>query len=152
MPKMMIHDVEARAALGRGIAKLARAVTGTLGPQGLNVIIDRPIGTPIVSRDGVSVAHEVELECPFENMGAQIAREASGQTNEIAGDGTTTAIAIAASLVDSGLQFLLTGSNAVGTGSRPGAGSRGGGQNLARAGGPGQRLQGHSGRGYARCQ
>ncbi len=74
MPKIMLHDEAARAALGRGVAKLAKAVRGTLGPKGMNAIMDRPIGTPIVSRDGVSIASEIELECPFENMGAQVLR------------------------------------------------------------------------------
>ena len=72
MPKIMLHDEAARAALGRGVAKLAKAVRGTLGPKGMNAIMDRPIGTPIISRDGVSIASEIELECPFENMGAQV--------------------------------------------------------------------------------
>ena len=90
MPKMMLHDDAAREALGRGVAKLARAVGGTLGPRGMNAVMDRPIGSPIVSRDGVSIADEIELECPFENMGAQIVREVARQTNEVAGDGTTT--------------------------------------------------------------
>ncbi|MDB5611522.1 MAG: chaperonin GroEL, partial [Bradyrhizobium sp.] len=98
MPKMMLHDEAAREALGRGVAKLARAVAATLGPQGMNAIMDRPIGTPIVSRDGVSIADEIELECPFENMGAQIVREVSRQTNEVAGDGTTTATVLADAL------------------------------------------------------
>jgi chaperonin GroEL len=72
MPKIMLHDAEAREALGRGVAKLAKAVSGTLGPRGMNAVMDRPLGTPIVSRDGVSIASEIELECPFENMGAQV--------------------------------------------------------------------------------
>src|SRR5260370_21078483 len=85
MPKIMLHDEEARAAWGRGVAKLDKAVRGTLGPKGMNAIIDRPIGTPIISRDGASIASEIELECPFENMGAQVLREVSKQTNEVAG-------------------------------------------------------------------
>jgi chaperonin GroEL len=113
MPKRMIHDQAARAALGRGVEKLAKAVTSTLGPLGQNVIIDRPLGSPIVSRDGVSIAHEIELECPFENMGVQVVREASRQTNEIAGDGTTTATAIAAALISGGLIMLEQGAGAV---------------------------------------
>jgi chaperonin GroEL len=84
----MIHDEAARAALGRGVAQLARAVRGTLGPRGMNAIIDRPIGTPLVSRDGVSIAAQIELPDKFENMGAQILREVSMQTNEVAGDGS----------------------------------------------------------------
>jgi chaperonin GroEL len=113
MSKMMLHDEAAREALGRGVAKLARAVAATLGPRGMNAIMDRPIGTPIVSRDGVSIADEVELECPFENMGAQILREVSRQTNEVAGDGTTTATVLADALVQQGLACLAAGANPV---------------------------------------
>ena len=113
MSKMMLHDEAAREALGRGVAKLARAVAATLGPRGMNAIMDRPIGTPIVSRDGVSIADEIELECPFENMGAQILREVSRQTNEVAGDGTTTATVLADALVQQGLACLAAGANPV---------------------------------------
>jgi chaperonin GroEL len=113
MAKIMLHDDEARQALGRGVAKLARAVRGTLGPRGMNVIIDRPIGTPIISRDGVSIAAEIELEDPFENMGAQVLREVSKQTNDVAGDGTTTATVLADALVQDGLACLAKGANAV---------------------------------------
>jgi chaperonin GroEL len=113
MPKIMLHDAEARAALGRGVAKLTKAVSGTLGPRGMNAVMDRPIGTPIVSRDGVSIANEIELECPFENMGAQVLREVSKQTNEVAGDGTTTATILANFLVQDGLALLAAGANPV---------------------------------------
>src|SRR6202789_521139 len=113
MPKIMLHDEAARAALGRGVAKLAKAVRGTLGPKGMNAIMDRPIGTPIISRDGVSIASEIELECPFENMGAQVLREVSKQTNEVAGDGTTTATVLANFLVQNGLALLAAGVNPV---------------------------------------
>jgi len=113
MPKIMLHDEAARAALGRGVAKLAKAVRGTLGPKGMNAIMDRPIGTPIVSRDGVSIASEIELECPFENMGAQVLREVSKQTNDVAGDGTTTATVLADVLVQDGLKRLAAGANPV---------------------------------------
>src|ERR1700679_1735775 len=113
MPKIMLHDEAARAALGRGVAKLAKAVRGTLGPKGMNAIMDRPIGTPIVSRDGVSIASEIELECPFENMGAQVLREVSKQTNDIAGDGTTTATVLADAMVQQGLGFLAEGASPV---------------------------------------
>ena len=98
-----------REALGRGVAKLTKAVSGTLGPRGMNAIMDRPIGTPLVSRDGVSIASEIELECPFENMGAQVLREVSKQTNEVAGDGTTTATVLANFLVQDGLALLAAG-------------------------------------------
>ncbi len=113
MAKMMLHDEAAREALGRGVAKLAKAVRGTLGPKGMNAIIDRPVGTPLVSRDGVSIAHEIELENPFENMGAQVVREVSHQTNEVAGDGTTTATVLADAMVQQGLAALARGANPV---------------------------------------
>lgn len=113
MPNIMLHDDEARQALGRGVAKMARAVRGTLGPRGMNAIIDRPIGTPIISRDGASIAAEIELEDPFENMGAQVLREVSKQTNEVAGDGTTTATVLADALVQDGLACLAKGANPV---------------------------------------
>ena len=113
MPNIMLHDDEARQALGRGVAKMARAVRGTLGPRGMNAIIDRPIGTPIISRDGASIAAEIELEDPFENMGAQVLREVSKQTNEVAGDGTTTATVLADALVQDGLACLANGANPV---------------------------------------
>ena len=113
MPNIMLHDDEARMALGRGVAKLAKAVRGTLGPRGMNAIIDRPIGTPIISRDGVSIANEIELEDPFENIGAQVVREVSKQTNEVAGDGTTTATVLADALVQEGLASLAEGANPV---------------------------------------
>jgi chaperonin GroEL len=113
MPKIMLHDAEAREALGRGVAKLTKAVSGTLGPRGMNAVMDRPIGTPLVSRDGVSIASEIELECPFENMGAQVLREVSKQTNDVAGDGTTTATVLANFLVQNGLALLAEGANPV---------------------------------------
>ncbi len=106
MPKMMIFDREARAALGRGVNQLTRAVQTTLGPKGGNAIIDVPIGTPIISRDGVSIAAEIELEDRFENMGAQVVREVSKKTNEVAGDGTTTATVLANALIQEGFKSL----------------------------------------------
>ena len=113
MANIMLHDDDARQALGRGVAKLARAVRGTLGPRGMNAIIDRPIGSPIISRDGASIAAEIELEDPFENMGAQVLREVSKQTNQVAGDGTTTATVLADALVQDGLACLAKGANPV---------------------------------------
>jgi len=113
MPKMLLHDDAARQALGRGVAKLARAVRGTLGPRGMNAFIDRPVGSPIVSRDGVSIAAEIELEDPFENMGAQVVREVSRQTNDVAGDGTTTATVLADAMVQQGLAAIAKGAGAV---------------------------------------
>jgi len=113
MAKIMLYDGEARAALARGVDKLSRAVVGTLGPKGTNTIIDRPIGTPMVSRDGVSIAAEIELPCRFENLGAQVVREVSMQTNEVAGDGTTTATALANALVQRGVPLVENDHKAV---------------------------------------
>ena len=104
MSKLMLHNTDARRALARGVAKLAAAVEPTLGPRGMNAMIDRPLGTPMVTRDGVSIASEIELYDRFENMGAQVVREVSMQTNEIAGDGTTTAIVLANALVQRGIE------------------------------------------------
>jgi chaperonin GroEL len=106
MPKMMIFGQEARAALGRGANLLTRAVQSTLGPKGGNAIIDVPIGTPIISRDGVSIAAEIELEDRYENLGAQVVREVSKRTNEIAGDGTTTATVLANAMIQEGFKSL----------------------------------------------
>jgi chaperonin GroEL len=104
MPKIMLHNSEARRALARGVFRLAAAVEPTLGPKGMNAMIDRPIGTPVVTRDGVSIASEIELHDRFENMGAQVVREVSMQTNEVAGDGTTTAIVLANALIQGGVE------------------------------------------------
>ncbi len=113
MAKLLLHHGEARAALARGVEQLALAVVGTLGPKGTNAIIDRPIGTPIVSRDGVSIAAEIELPDRFENLGAQVVREVSAQTNVIAGDGTTTATALANALIQAGVPLVAAGHKAV---------------------------------------
>ena len=109
MTKMLLFDKDARNALARGVEKLTRAVQSTLGPKGMNAIIDRPIGTPMISRDGVSIAEEIELHDRFENMGAQVLREVAGMTNQVAGDGTTTATVLANALVQEGL-VLVNGS------------------------------------------
>ncbi len=113
MPKLLLHNSAARKALARGVAKLAAAVEPTLGPKGLNAMIDRPIGTPLITRDGVSIACEIELGDRFENMGAQVVREVSMQTNEVAGDGTTTAIVLANALIQKGVEAAERGSRAV---------------------------------------
>ena len=113
MAKKLLHDAEARRALARGVEQLTKAVASTLGPKGMNAMIDLPVGTPIVSRDGVSIAAEIELPDRFENMGAQVVREVSYQTNEVAGDGTTTATVLANALIQGGLEALDNGANAV---------------------------------------
>jgi len=113
MAKRLLHDTEARRALARGVEQLTKAVESTLGPKGMNAMIDLPVGTPIVSRDGVSIAAEIELPDRFENMGAQVVREVSYQTNEVAGDGTTTATVLANALIQGGIEALEKGANAV---------------------------------------
>jgi chaperonin GroEL len=113
MAKILLHDADARRALARGVQKLAAAVESTLGPKGMNAMIDRPIGTPLVSRDGVSIASEIELADRFENMGAQVVREVSMQTNEVAGDGTTTAMVLANALIQDGVKVLEAGAGPV---------------------------------------
>ncbi|MCE6970592.1 MULTISPECIES: molecular chaperone GroEL [Rhodobacterales] len=113
MPKKMLHNHEARKALARGVARLAAAVEPTLGPKGMNAMIDRPVGTPLVTRDGVSIASEIELPDRFENMGAQVVREVSMQTNEVAGDGTTTAIVLANAMIQQGVILAEKGAKPV---------------------------------------
>ncbi|ASJ74853.1 molecular chaperone GroEL [Granulosicoccus antarcticus] len=105
MAKLLLHGSDARRALAKGVAQLAASVEPTLGPKGLNAMVDRPIGTPIVTRDGVSIAGEIELSDRFENMGAQVVREVSMQTNEVAGDGTTTAMVLANALIQKGVNI-----------------------------------------------
>ncbi len=113
MPNMLLHSAEARRALARGVARLAAAVEPTLGPKGLNAMIDRPVGTPLITRDGVSIATEIELPDRFENMGAQVVREVSMQTNEVAGDGTTTAIVLANAMIQQGVAQADRGARTV---------------------------------------
>jgi chaperonin GroEL len=113
MPKLMLHNSAARRALARGVARLSAAVEPTLGPKGLNAMIDRPVGTPLITRDGVSIASEIELPDRFENMGAQVTREVSTQTNDVAGDGTTTAIVLANAMIQAGVEATDGGAKAV---------------------------------------
>ena len=95
MAKQLHFDETARQALLRGVTKLARAVKATLGPAGRNVILEKKFGSPTITKDGVTVAKEIELPCPYENMGAQLIKEVSSKTSDIAGDGTTTATVLA---------------------------------------------------------
>lgn len=113
MPKIMIHGNEARRALAHGVQRLSAAVESTLGPMGMNAMIDRPMGTPLISRDGVSIASEIELFDRFENMGAQVVREVSMQTNDVAGDGTTTSIVLANGMIQSGTVLIDKGAKPV---------------------------------------
>jgi chaperonin GroEL len=111
MPKQLVFDQEARNGLKAGIDVLAQAVMTTLGPKGRNVAIDKKWGAPTITHDGVSVAKEIELEDPYQNMGAQLLKEAATKTNDIAGDGTTTATALAYYMVTEGLRNLAAGAN-----------------------------------------
>lgn len=113
MPKIMLHNSDARRALARGVQRLSAAIEPTLGPKGMNAMIDRPIGTPLITRDGVSIASEIELFDRFENMGAQVTREVSMRTNEVAGDGTTTAIVLANGLIQEGVSATERGAKPV---------------------------------------
>src|SRR5437660_1622761 len=111
MAKQLIFDEEARRSLKKGIDILAGAVKTTLGPKGRNVALDKKLGAPSVTHDGVSVAKEISLENPFENMGAQLLKEAATKTNDVAGDGTTTATVLAQAVVNEGLKNLAAGAN-----------------------------------------
>src|SRR6188474_483459 len=109
--KQLQFDENARHALLRGIEKLARAVKATLGPSGRNVILDKKFGSPTITKDGVTVAKEIELEDPYENMGAQLVREVASKTSDIAGDGTTTATVLAEAIYKEGLKNVTAGAN-----------------------------------------
>jgi len=111
MAKQLVFDEQARRSLKRGIDVLAGAVKTTLGPKGRNVALDKKFGAPTVTHDGVTVAKEIQLEDPFENMGAQLLKEAATKTNDVAGDGTTTATVLAQSIVNEGLKNLAAGAN-----------------------------------------
>src|SRR5471032_1416647 len=111
--KQLQFDENARHALLRGVEKLSRAVKATLGPSGRNVILDKKFGSPTVTKDGVTVAKEIELECPYENMGAQMVREVASKTSDIAGDGTTTATVLAEAIYREGLKNVTAGANPI---------------------------------------
>ena len=113
MAKQLIFSNEARDKILEGVRKLEKAVRATMGPKGRNVLIDKKYGAPTVTKDGVTVAKEVELEDSFENMGAQLVKEAATKTNDIAGDGTTTATVLALAIMEEGLKHLSSGSNAI---------------------------------------
>ena len=111
MAKIIKRGEEARKALESGVNQLADTVKITLGPKGRNVVLDKKFGTPLITNDGVSIAKEIELEDPFENMGAQLVREVSTKTNDVAGDGTTTATLLAQAMIREGLKNLAAGAN-----------------------------------------
>ena len=109
--KQIIFDTDARDAMLRGVEKLSNAVKVTLGPKGRNVILDKKFGSPAVTKDGVTVAKEIELEDSFENMGAQMVKEVASKTSDIAGDGTTTATVLAEAIYREGLKNVTAGAN-----------------------------------------
>ena len=111
MAKQIIYGEEARKALQAGIDKLANTVKITLGPKGRNVVLDKKYGAPLITNDGVTIAKDVELEDPFENMGAQLIKEVATKTNDVAGDGTTTATLLAQALVREGMKNVVAGAN-----------------------------------------
>jgi len=113
MAKQIKHGAEARIALEAGVNKLANTVKVTLGPKGRNVVLDKKYGTPLITNDGVTIAKEIELEDAFENMGAQIVKEVATKTNDVAGDGTTTATVLAQAMIQEGLKNIAAGANPI---------------------------------------
>lgn len=113
MAKIIAFDQEARDAIRRGVSKLARTVKGTLGPKGRNVILQKSFGSPTVTKDGVTVAKEIDLEEVYENMGCRMVREVASKTSDVAGDGTTTATVLAEAIFNEGLRAVVSGVNPV---------------------------------------
>src|ERR1700694_1915853 len=111
MAKQLVFSEEARRELKRGVDALADAVKVTLGPKGRNVVLEKKFGSPTITNDGVTIAKDIELEDPFENIGAQLAKEIASKTNDIAGDGTTTATALGQAIVHEGLKNVAAGAN-----------------------------------------
>src|SRR5712672_607248 len=111
MPKILKFDAQARKSLEAGVDRLANAVKVTLGPKGRNVVLEKKFGAPTITNDGVSIAREVELDDAYENMGAQLVKEVATKTNDVAGDGTTTATVLAQALIKQGLRNVAAGAN-----------------------------------------
>ena len=109
--KILAYDEKARRAIEAGVNKLADTVKVTLGPKGRNVVLEKKYGSPNITNDGVTIAKEIELEDPYENMGSQLVKEVASKTNDVAGDGTTTAILLAQSIVREGLKNVASGAN-----------------------------------------
>src|SRR5204862_5205301 len=114
MPKQLKFEEDARASLLRGVNIMAEAVKATLGPKGRNVVIDKKFGSPTITKDGVTVAKEIELKDPYEDMGAQMLKEVASKTSDIAGDGTTTATVLAQAIFREGLKNVAAGANPMG--------------------------------------
>src|ERR1043165_2040344 len=113
MAKQIKYKDEASRAVKAGVDKLANAVGVTMGPKGRYVVLDKKFGSPVITNDGVTIAKEIELEEPFENMGAQLVKEVASKTNDIAGDGTTTATVLAQALITAGMQNVAAGANPI---------------------------------------
>ena len=111
MAKQIEYREDARRALERGVDALANTVTVTLGPKGRNVVLDKKFGSPQITNDGVTIAREIELEDPYENMGAQLVKEVATKTQDVAGDGTTTATLLAQAIIREGLKNVTAGAN-----------------------------------------
>ena len=111
MAKQLKYSEDARRALQAGLDKLANTVKITLGPKGRNVVLDKKYGAPLITNDGVTIAKEIELEDPFENKGAQLVKEVATKTNDVAGDGTTTATLLAQAIVREGMKNVVAGAN-----------------------------------------
>src|SRR6185436_2588786 len=109
--KQMVFDDEARQPLAAGVHKLAKAVRSTLGPRGRNAVLDKGWGSPKITKDGVTVAEDIELDDPYENLGAKLVKEAASKTNDIAGDGTTTATVLAEAIYKEGLRMIAAGAD-----------------------------------------
>ena len=113
MAKQIKYGVDARKALESGVNQLADTVKVTLGPKGRNVVLDKKFGTPLITNDGVTIAKDIELDDPFENMGAQLVKEVATKTNDVAGDGTTTATVLAQAMIQEGLKNIAAGANPI---------------------------------------
>ena len=139
MAKQMVFDDEARQPLLAGVSKLARAVRSTLGPRGRNAVLDKGWGSPKVTKDGVTVAEDIELDDPYENLGAQLVKEAASKTNDVAGDGTTTATVLAEAIFREGLKMIAAGRRPDGPLARHRQGDRSGRRSHQEAGHADQR-------------
>ena len=113
MAKEIKYGIEARKALEEGVNKLANTVRVTIGPKGRNVVLDKSYGAPLITNDGVTIAKDIELEDAFENMGAQLVKEVAAKTNDVAGDGTTTATVLAQAMINEGMKNLAAGANPI---------------------------------------
>ena len=113
MAKLLTFDEEARKSLLSGVSKLSKAVSSTLGPRGRNAVLDKGWGAPKVTKDGVTVAEDIELEDPYENVAVQLVKEAASKTNDVAGDGTTTATVLSEAIYRASLKYLAAGADAM---------------------------------------